>query len=61
MNSSAKKGSGKMEHGLDHACYANGPYGLRPYLMCLCGWDVNDNSWESVGQAFDAHLVEVQP
>ena len=47
------------EHGVDAACYANGPAGLCPYFCCMCGWNTKDrfpHTWEEAGELFDEHL-----
>lgn len=46
----------EKEHGVDHACYLNGPYGFRPYIQCLCGWGQSEDTWEDLGRMFDLHL-----
>jgi hypothetical protein len=48
------------EHGIKDACYAGGigkPY-YQPHISCLCGWQEREATWEEVGYAFDAHLLE---
>lgn len=45
-----------IAHGVEHASYANGPGGYRPYMECLCGWGLVEDSWEIVGREFDEHL-----
>jgi hypothetical protein len=39
-----------------HACYSNGPYGLRPAIICGCGWSGTEDTWRDVGDAYDDHL-----
>lgn len=46
----------KVPHGPETVCYCNGPFGFRPYLQCICGWDVVEKTWEEIGHAFDDHL-----
>lgn len=44
------------EHGIEEACYSNGPYGFRPRITCECGWTTTGDNWAQVGEDFDDHL-----
>lgn len=36
------------EHGIESAFYSNGPYGLRPTMECLCGYQAIGSRWEAL-------------
>jgi hypothetical protein len=50
---------GTNEHGVS-ACYSNGPDGYRPTMICTCGWCEVGDTWEEVGELYDAHLDTVR-
>lgn len=50
------------EHGVEVACYTNGPEGYQPVFRCICGFgtDYDNGSWEVAGEEFDRHLASVK-
>ena len=46
------------EHGVEEACYTNGPDGYQPVFRCLCGFGTGYwcGSWQAAGEEFDEHL-----
>ena len=52
----------KVEHGIEDGVYANGPWGLKPCLSCLCGFGTDPwqcDSWEEAGRELDEHLASL--
>ena len=50
----------EVEHGIELACYSNGPYGFQPRMECTCGFSTSRScdNWAEAGSEFDAHIYE---
>lgn len=48
----------KVEHGIEGACYSNGPSGYLPMMDCICGFGTGygNLTWAEAGAEFDEHL-----
>lgn len=47
-------------HGIESAFYSNGPSGLVPVLVCICGFETSRGcrNWQEAGEELDTHLGE---
>ena len=52
---------GVLTHGIELACYHNGPGGYLPVIECVCGFRTDRcANWQEAGAEFDAHLAATE-
>lgn len=48
-----------MQHGISDAYYSYAPPGrYQCFLVCLCGYGAQGDTWEEAGRDLDIHLKE---